>query len=445
MPQETKEHKDYQPLSCFLHVAVNGIPLMLSLLEIETVTFVRRDYEYPQQNWFYQIDFKSGQGTMRWRKTLFQATILCLCWMVAVPTVQGQYYFGRNKIQYNRFEWQVLTTEHFDIYFYPEMEALAEMGAFFAEESYRILQDKFNHNVLRKIPLIFYSSHFHFEETNTLPYTISPAIAGFFEFIKGRVVVPSDGSLSRFRKTIRHELVHVFQRSYVERVLKDHRMVQDRGIPLWFEEGLAEYWSEGWSSEAEMIIRDGVLYNKIVPLPQMYLISGTYTMYKEGQAILKYISERYGEEKILQLMDNVWKSDMFSGVMKMTIGKDYRELNEEWSYHLKKTIYPLMVEKDLPRMVTSRITERGYNSLPAFYRDGKTPRVVFDQLTLSGFLPSGHFICIGPAGADSTAGSLGQLFLTRKEGAENYQLLVILVPAVQSADQIKAQARDTSW
>ncbi len=312
---------------------------------------------------------------MHWRRILTYVSILF--WISVVPMVQGQYYFGRNKVQYNRFQWAVLKTKHFDIYFYPEMESLAEIGAFFAEESYRILQDKFNHNVLRRIPLVFYSSHFHFEETNTLPYLIPPGVAGFFEFIKGRVVVPSDGSLSRFRKTIRHELVHVFQRSYVERMLKDHRIVQNRGIPLWFVEGLAEYWSEGWSSEAEMIIRDGVLYNKIVPLQRMYLISGTYMMYKEGQAILKYIAERYGEEKILRIMQNVWKSDRFSEIMKMTIGKDYKELNEEWFYHLKKSIYPLMVRKDLPRMVTTRITERGFNSLPAFYRDGEVPMVVF--------------------------------------------------------------------
>ena len=39
-------------------------------------------------------------------------------------------------MQYTDFEWHVLKTEHFDIYYYPEMKDLAERGAFFAEESY---------------------------------------------------------------------------------------------------------------------------------------------------------------------------------------------------------------------------------------------------------------------------------------------------------------------
>ncbi|HEX7070332.1 MAG TPA: hypothetical protein VF190_05985, partial [Rhodothermales bacterium] len=32
----------------------------------------------------------------------------------------GYYHFGRNKIQYADFDWHVLKTEHFDVYYYPE-------------------------------------------------------------------------------------------------------------------------------------------------------------------------------------------------------------------------------------------------------------------------------------------------------------------------------------
>lgn len=312
---------------------------------------------------------------VRWKKNLFQ---LSLFWTVCfTSTVLGQYYFGRNKVQYNQFQWHILKTKHFDIYFYPEMESLAEIGAFFAEESYSILQDKFNHNILKRIPLVFYSSHFHFEETNILPYIIPPGVGGFFEYIKGRVVVPSDGSLSQFRKIIRHELVHVFQRSFIVSILKNHRILRFRHTPLWFTEGLAEYWSEGWSTDAEMIIRDGVLNNTIVPIHRMGLIYGTYLMYKEGQSIIRFIAEKYGEEKIRQLLQNIWKEDRFSNVMKITIGKDYRELSDEWLYHLKKSMYPLMANREFPRMVSTRITERGFNTIPACYQEGDSSMVVF--------------------------------------------------------------------
>lgn len=297
--------------------------------------------------------------------------------LIPSATGFGQYYFGRNKVQYHPFEWQILKTKHFDIYYYPEMEALAEIGASFAEEAYSELQDRMNHNILRRIPLVFYSSQPHFQQTNTLPYLIPPGVGGFFEFIKGRVVVPSDGSLYQFRRVIRHELVHVFQRSYVARVLKDHRIMRFRDAPLWFTEGLAEYWSEPWSTDAEMIIRDGIVNNTIFSIQHMGAIWGTYLMYKHGQSILKYVADTYGEEKILQLLQNMWKEQTFSKVMKLTLGVDYKELSDEWLYHLKKTRFPLMKEKVFPRMVSHRLTKDGYHSLPTFYRQNGKAMVVF--------------------------------------------------------------------
>ena len=71
------------------------------------------------------------------------------------------FYFGRNKIQYTDFDWQVMQTEHFDIYYYPEMIDVARQGAEYAEKTFRALEPKFNHSITRRIPLIFYSSHLH--------------------------------------------------------------------------------------------------------------------------------------------------------------------------------------------------------------------------------------------------------------------------------------------
>ncbi len=217
------------------------------------------------------------------------------------------YYFGRNKVQYTDFEWHVLKTEHFDIYYYPEMKDLAERGAALAEESYRVLEFKFNHTLNNRVPLIFYSSHLHFEQTNTTGGFIPEGIGGFFEFLKGRVVIPSDGSWAQFRHVIRHELVHVFMHSKITRVLSDHRKTADREPPLWFTEGLAEYWSTDWDSQAEMVMRDAVLNDIAVGLSDMDRIYGSFLMYKEGQNALQFLSSRYGEGKILELMENFWK------------------------------------------------------------------------------------------------------------------------------------------
>ena len=98
-------------------------------------------------------------------RPIYGYTIL-ICLLSAASIFAQGYYFGRNKVQYTDFDWHILKTKHFDIYYYPEMKDIAEKGAKFAEDSYEILEAKFNHSVNRRIPLIFYSSHLHFQQTN---------------------------------------------------------------------------------------------------------------------------------------------------------------------------------------------------------------------------------------------------------------------------------------
>ena len=225
--------------------------------------------------------------------------------LIIFSTSSAQYHsFGRNKIQYTDFEWQILSTKHFDIYYYPEMEELALIGAQYAEESYKILQNKYNHDLNRKVPLIFYSSHLYFQQTNVIPNMLPEGVGGFFEFVKGRVVIPSDGSISQFKRVIRHELNHVFMHSKLTRVQKNHRVMNMRFPPLWFSEGLAEFWAAKPNIQAEMVIRDAVLNNYLVPVDKLYSIAGSFLMYKEGENLLAFITERYGEEKILLLLEN---------------------------------------------------------------------------------------------------------------------------------------------
>ena len=297
--------------------------------------------------------------------------------LFALPLSAQFYYFGHNKVQYTEFDWQILRTEHFDIYYYPEMKELAEQGAFFAEEAYNQNVSKFNHSLKNRVPLIFYSSHLHFEQTNTTGGFIPEGVGGFFEFLKGRVVIPADGSLARFRHVIRHELVHVFMHSKISRVLIDHRLPEDRMPPLWFVEGLAEVWSTSADDQSEMLIRDAVLNNYIVPLQNMEAIYGSFLMYKEGQYILKYIEDTYGEEKIMLLMENMWRSTSFSDVIKATIDKDYKELDNEWQYAFKKKYYPVLASSDYASKVSKAVVKKGFNMKPVFFHNDEKREVYF--------------------------------------------------------------------
>ena len=304
--------------------------------------------------------------------------IVLLLILLFNPQLKSQYfYFGRNKVQYNQFKWHILTTRHFELYYYNEMRDIAEKGAQFAENAYDELQTKFNHSINRKIPLIFYSSHLHFQQTNITPGFIPEGVGGFFEFMKGRVVIPSDGNLNQFKKVIYHELVHVFMHSKVNRVNYNHDKRFGTFPPLWFTEGLAEHWSSKWDAQAEMVLRDAVLNNYMISLEQIWTIQGTFTMYKLGQNILDYIENTYGDDKILLLMENIWKHENFEETFIETIGKSYREFDQEWLYHLKKQYYPELKENDFSSKVSETIVTTGYNFKPAYYKEDDKEYVVF--------------------------------------------------------------------
>ncbi len=297
--------------------------------------------------------------------------------MIVFHDTKAQYYFGQNKIQYNKFDWHVLKTEHFDIYYYPQMKELAEIGAAHAEKVYTLLENKFNHNINVQIPLILYSTQAHFQESNTIPYMLPENVGGFFEFLKGRVVIPANGSISDFKNVLQHELVHVFTNSKVNQVFRDHNLFNHPGLPLWFTEGIAEYWSIDWDSQTEMFMRDAVLNNYVFLPSRFYQIAGSFLMYKEGQALVKYIAETYGEEKLFMLMENIWMGKQFSDVLRLTIGKSYKDLDKEWEYTLKKQFYPLLEDNESVRMTTQQLTKKGFNIKPAYYEKENERNIVF--------------------------------------------------------------------
>lgn len=296
----------------------------------------------------------------------FVLTFLSIFLIISQPSYSQFVDFGRNKVMYTDFDWQILQTEHFQIYYYKEAKELAEIGASFAEESYREHAQKFNHSLIDTVPMIFYASPLHFKQTNTTPGFIPDGVGGFFEFVKGRVVIPFEGSLEQFRHVIKHELVHVFMMSKVNTVLTTHRKTIGQAPPLWFTEGLAEYWSTKWDTQADMVIKDAVLTGYLPGLDNWERIYGTYLMYKMGQKACEYISQTYGEDKILQLLENFWKDENFSNVMQMTIGKGYASFDRDFLYHLEKTYFPQLKEYDNPSQVSDLIQTGSFAHKPTF-------------------------------------------------------------------------------
>ncbi len=294
---------------------------------------------------------------------------LALLLTLITGTLSAQFYFGRNKIQYDHFDWQVMETEHFNLYYYAGEEIIAQSAAYFAEEAFAELERKFNYTLNSEIPLVIYSTHIHFQQTNILSYHIPEGVGGFFEYIKKRVVIPFTGDMYDFRHVIRHELVHVFTHAKLSRVSNDLGLWESMNFPLWFIEGLAELWSTEWDAQAEMVIRDALLYDRLYPLESEALYRSGFLLYKEGQSFLKYIEETYGTAAIRRIMEEYWRYDIFEDLLSGVLGKSYEDVTLDWKLSLKKsTAQALNEDKILPNG-ENKLTKRGINTSPYGYVD----------------------------------------------------------------------------
>src|SRR4030095_2666377 len=134
--------------------------------------------------------FASGVG-MRSLLTVVLAALILMG--SAVPS--NAQYFGRNKVQYERFDFKVLTTDHFDIYYYPEEETAAQLAARMAERWYARLTRLLQHELSGRQPVILYAAHPHFQQTNILG-DIGEVTGGVTESSRRRVILPFAGGLA---------------------------------------------------------------------------------------------------------------------------------------------------------------------------------------------------------------------------------------------------------
>jgi Tol biopolymer transport system component len=240
-------------------------------------------------------------------------------------------YFGQNKIQYQDFNFKILSTDHFDIYFYNGGEDIAGFAEDVLEDGYQRLSKDFGVEVDFRVPVILYNAPNHFSQTNVTLELIEESVGGFTEILKNRMVIPFNGDYEELRHVLVHELTHVFQfviffPSKLEAILTGDFMYS---IPLWVMEGCAEYLSQGWNLEADIYMRDLIMNNRVISISELGNYGG-YIIYKEGQAFYNYITLKYGREKISEFIHLLKAKKNLDNAFISAFGVDAEEFNKRW-------------------------------------------------------------------------------------------------------------------
>ena len=276
------------------------------------------------------------------RLVLALATAL-LC--VAPASAQGG--FGKNKITYERFDWQVYRAPHFDIHYYPSVDPFLDQVVSYAESAYADLSKSLDHELRFRVPLVIYKTHGEFLQTNITLAELPEGVAAFAEPVQYRMVLPIDGPPDELYKLIAHELVHIFQYSmfyegYLGRALRSNP-------PTWLIEGLASYLADDESTLDQMVIRDGVVNNNLPPIQAFNQV--TFLTYRYGHAMFDYIEQEHGIEGLRSFLFE-FKKVLLTGnlgrAVKEAFGYDLDELNRRFNRYLRKKYYKVLLEKKSP-------------------------------------------------------------------------------------------------
>ncbi len=295
---------------------------------------------------------------------------------VGAPGLQAQYY-GRNKVQYQKFDFKIMKTRHYDIYFYLQDEQTVKLAALMAERWYARLSRMFNHELKGRQPLILYGSGPEFQQTTVISEILGEGTGGVTESFKRRIVLPYGASLSETDHVIGHELVHAFQYDIMAQGHSDQARGNEMGlrIPLWFIEGMAEYLSIGpVDQNTSMWMRDAVRRKE---LPQISKLGNSYKYfpYRWGQAVWAYITGRWGDEVIGKMMKSVGRAGDYEIILEGVLGIKLKQLSADWHKSMQDAYNGLIEKTQAPdkfaKALFKGVESNPYNIAPSISPDGK--------------------------------------------------------------------------
>jgi hypothetical protein len=255
-------------------------------------------------------------------------------------------YYGKNQIRYDNFRWHIYTTDHFEIYYYPEIEQHLERVAGYAESAYQQISADLKHDLAFKVPLIVFKTSSEFQQQNVIPGAAQEGVGAFAESTRDRMVLPIDEPPDLLYRLIVHELTHIFEFDIIPQSLVR------RSVPLWVNEGLSDYMTGYWRPIDLMMVRDAAVADIVPKMTELegYGNSGSPRMiYNLGHALFEFIESRWGKEGLRQFLFSLRKSVIGGGddAYEEALRLKPEEFDQQFEKYLKDRFKPFR-DKERP-------------------------------------------------------------------------------------------------
>ncbi len=236
--------------------------------------------------------------------------------------------FGKNRVQYRTFNWQYVSSENFDVYYYDERKKVATESIQYLETEFDRITDLIGYPPYLKTKVFLYNSVTDLQQSNMGILGQQYSIGGQTEFIKPYVEIAHPGTLDEFKEELIYKVADLMVNEMMfGGSLKD--MFQNAvllNLPDWFIDGASLYAAKGWNAEMDDYVRQLVKskkVNKALKLngPESAII---------GQSVWNYIVERYGKGSVANILNytRVIRNEQKS--MYITLGIGFKQFMIDW-------------------------------------------------------------------------------------------------------------------
>jgi len=268
---------------------------------------------------------------------LFIPLLLLLCVTQAFAQFYYIPYYGKNKVQYSKFNWNIYKSDHFNVFYYIDNPKILKNIVEMAESAYLKISQDVKHSLSAEVPLIYYKTYTDFEQTNLLP--ASEGLLGVSEPTLYRVIIYGDLTLDQIQTLIEHELSHIFEFDILFGS-PGGGIYSFSYPPDWVMEGWCEYNTNTWDPWALLIVRDAALNDRIPELTESGSLFTPYPVprspdYDFGHAMFEFIEHRFGKDGIREF----WYSLKGSGrrnPIRSTFNMTNKQFNQAFKKYLRE-------------------------------------------------------------------------------------------------------------
>ncbi len=265
--------------------------------------------------------------TLALRSVSVLIILLCLS-CITVFGQQARETFGKNRLQYRQFNWQYLSGENFDVYYYDTQKELAREALEYLEQEFDRITDLIDYPPYYKTKVFLYRSLSDLRQSNMgLNHTVFN-VGGETEFVKPYVEVANLGTveefkeelLSRISELMVHEMMFggnlkdVFQSSLL------------MNLPDWFVDGAALYVAKGWNAEMDDYIRQFMISKKSKKITKLNGKEAALA----GQSVWNFIAEKYGKSSVSNILNYTRVTRNEEKSVLITLGVTFNQLMTEW-------------------------------------------------------------------------------------------------------------------